>query len=273
MTKPRQELVSQSAQPMQAQPYQDAPSFSFEQMQRMAISMANAKIFGIANADQALTLMLIAHSEGKHPATIARDFDLINNKPAKKAEAIMRDFQASGGRIEWHELTDKMASATFTHPLAVKPLKIDWDIARAKQAGLVDKNGGMYTKYPRAMLRSRCVAEGCRAQAPQSTSGFHTPEELQVYDEVPEPAASITAAIEQTVDALASDHIEALINSMDVGTLSALEQSFAAAWRATKDPVLRARFKAVYDGQRAEIERAMPAAAPKTLEEEVGGVS
>ena len=94
-----------------------------------------------------------------------------------------------------------------------------------------------------------------------------------MYDEVPEPAASITAAIEQTVDALASDHIEALINSMDVGTLSALEQSFAAAWRATKDPVLRARFKAVYDGQRAEIERAMPAAAPKTLEEEVGGVS
>jgi hypothetical protein len=253
MTKPRQELVHQSAQPMQAQPYQEAQSFSFEQMQRMAVSIAKSGIFGVKDADQALALMLIAHAQGQHPALVARDYDIIQGRPAKKSEAILRDFQASGGRVEWLQRDDQAAIANFSHPLSAKPLKITWDLDRAKKAGLMDKNGGMYSKYLRQMLSARCISEGCRAIAPQATGGFYTPEEVAQFDEAPAPAESITAAIDQTVDALPQDHIEALINSMDVGTLQALESAFSAAWRSTKDPVLRQRFKSVYDGQRAQI--------------------
>jgi hypothetical protein len=255
MTKPRQELVSQSAQPMQAQPYQEAQSFSFEQMQRMASSVAKAGLFGVKDADQALSLMMIAQAEGKHPAIVARDYYVFSgggkNVVGKYAEAMMRDFQNSGGQIEWHELTDKAAIATFSHPHVKQSVRIDWDTDRAKRAGLGGKD--MYGKFARSMLRSRCVAEGIRTVWPHSTGGFHTPEELSfVHDELI-PASSIATAIEQTVDALTPDHIDALINSMDVGTLQALESAFSAAWRSTKDPVLRQRFKSVYDGQRAEI--------------------
>jgi hypothetical protein len=261
MNKPRQELVTHTAQAMPvAEPL---PQFSFQDMQRMAVSIAKANIFGIKDPDQAIALMLIAHSEGRHPATVARDYDIIQGRPAKKAEAILRDFQASGGRVEWHQLDDKCAAATFSHPAAVKPVRIDWDLTRAKQAGLMDKNGGMYSKYPRAMLRSRCVSEGCRTVAPQATSGFYTPEEVREFD--PEPQAELTpiaAAIEQTANAQTPDEVEALIAAMDTLDPKALEQAFGAAWRSTKDPILRQRFKSVYDAMKAEIARVAEEAPP-----------
>jgi hypothetical protein len=229
-----------------------APAFTFEAMQRMAVAIAKSGLFGVKEADQALSLMMIAQAEGKHPALIARDYDIISGRPAKKAEAILRDFQASGGKVEWHELSDKLASATFTHPLSVKPLKIDWDIPRAKLAGLL-KPGGMYEKYPRAMLRSRCVSEGCRAVAPSATSGFYTPEEVnQMEAEVADPVP-MAAAITQAAAAPAPEEVEAFINSMDVTTLPKLEAAFAAAWRSTKDAPTRAKYKGAYDSMKIEI--------------------
>jgi len=232
-----------------------APVFSFQDMQRMAVAIAKSGLFGVKEADQALSLMMIAQAEGKHPALIARDYDIIQGRPAKKSEAILRDFQASGGKVEWHTLDDKLASATFHHPLALKPIKIDWDIPRAKQAGLL-KPGGMYEKYPRQMLRSRCISEGCRTQAPSATSGFYTPEEVQQMDgEVPEPIPE-NAAITQAAALPSTEEIEAVIDSMDVATLPALETAFATAWRSTKDAPLRARYKGVYDSMKAVIAEA-----------------
>jgi hypothetical protein len=229
-----------------------APAFSFADMQRMAVAIAKSGLFGVKDADQALSLMMIAQAEGKHPALIARDYDVIQGRPAKKSEAILRDFQASGGRVEWHQRDDKGASATFSHPLAPKPVKIDWDLARAKQAGLMDKNGGMYVKYPRQMLSARCISEGCRAIAPSATSGFYTPEETRDM-EAPAPAQPVNAAIAQAAQAPDPNEVEAYVNSMDVASLPALQAAFEAAWKSTKDVAVRARYKACYESMKGEI--------------------
>jgi hypothetical protein len=230
-----------------------APAFSFQDMQRMAVSIAKSGLFGVKEADQALSLMMIAQAEGKHPALIARDYDIIQGRPAKKSEAILRDFQASGGKVEWHELTDLVADATFSHPLSVKPLRIKWDMARAKTAGLLAKQGGMYEKYPRQMLRSRCLSEGCRTVAPSATSGFYTPEEVHQMDTEAQEPVSLNAAIEQSVAAPAPEEVEAFINSMDVPSLPALEAAFAAAWKSTKDAAARLKYKGAYDSMKIEI--------------------
>jgi hypothetical protein len=102
--------------------------------------------------------MAIAQAEGRHPVEAARDYDIISGKPAKRAEAMMRDFIQAGGRVEWHSLTDDLADATFTHP-QTGSVRIDWDMKRAQTAfGKKD----MYSKFPRQMLRSRVVSEGVR---------------------------------------------------------------------------------------------------------------
>jgi len=148
---------------------------SVSDMQTLATAVAQSRMFGITTAEQALVLMAIAQAEGRHPALAARDYDIIQNKPVKKAEAMLRDFEAAGGTVEWHQLDDEAADATFTHRAVPKGARIRWDMARAAKAGLSSKEN--WRKFGRAMLRSRCVSEGVKTVFPAATGGLYTPEE------------------------------------------------------------------------------------------------
>ena len=147
---------------------------TMDSLDRMASAFAASGMFGAKNKEQVLTLLMLAHSEGVHPATAMRDFDIINGKPAKKAEAMHRSFIAAGGSIEWHKLDDTCADATFRHPQGGSA-RISWDMDRVKKAKIA--NEAMYSKYPRQMLRSRCISEGCRTVFPAATSGMYEPGE------------------------------------------------------------------------------------------------
>jgi hypothetical protein len=171
-------------------PEQPAPA-TLADIERMAFSVAKSGLFpGMKTQEQAMALMLLAHAEGMHPAIAARDYDVINGRPAKKAEAMMRDFMRSGGSIEWHELSDTVAEATFSHPQGGK-LRLRWDMERAGKAGLGGKP--MWKQWPRQMLRARLVSEGVRTVFPLATSGMYAPEEVQdippMQDVTPKPSA------------------------------------------------------------------------------------
>lgn len=145
------------------------------EVQSMAATIARSGLFGVKDETQAMALMLVAQSEGLHPAVAARDYNIIQNRPAKKSEAMLRDFINSGGKVEWHELSDSLADATFAHPSGGK-VRISWDMDRARRAGLTDKDN--WKKWPRNMLRARCLSEGVRTVCPSATSGMYTPEEV-----------------------------------------------------------------------------------------------
>ncbi len=151
---------------------------AFGEVERLAQSIARSKLFGIQTPEQAITLMMISQAEGRHPALAARDYDIIQGRPAKKAEAMQRDFMDAGGKIEWHALSDEMADATFSHPQG-GTVRITWDHKRAGAAGIGGKD--MWKKYPRQMLRSRTVSEGVRTVWPMATSGCYVPEEVRDF--------------------------------------------------------------------------------------------
>ena len=205
----------------------------YDQIQRMARSLVKSRLFGLENEDQAMALMVIAQAEGKHPAIIARDFHIVQGRPAKKAEAMLRDFAAAGGRVEWHALTDALADATFSHP-AGGTVRISWDMERAKKAGLAGRD--MYAKYPRAMLRSRCVSEGVRTVAPFATSGVYTPEEVQdMVDETPaEGPKDVTPPpppVPKLDDELVGEHLVAIREAAD---LQSLKRAYSTAYSEAK---------------------------------------
>ena len=153
-------------------------------LERYAAAFSSSGLFGAKTKEQALSLLLLAHAEGVHPAIAMRDYDIINGRPAKKAEAMHRAFLAAGGKIEWHRLDDQIADATFSHP-AGGSARITWDLARAKKAGIGGKD--MYSKYTRQMLRSRVISEGCRTVYPASTGGLYVPEEVRHFEPRPAP--------------------------------------------------------------------------------------
>jgi hypothetical protein len=148
----------------------------------MAEAIAKSGLFGIKTPEQGIALMLIAQAEGLHPAVAARDYDIIQGKPALKARAMQSRFQTSGGKVEWIERSDEAAEALFSHPQSPKPISIRWDMARAQKAGLGSKDN--WRKFSRQMLSARVISEGVTACYPAATSGLYVPEEVSDFDDV-----------------------------------------------------------------------------------------
>jgi len=155
---------------------------SISELEQMANHICKSGLFGIRKIEEAVALMLIAQAEGRHPGTVAAEYHIIQGRPALKADAILARFQSAGGKVEWSEYTDECVSGTFSHP-AGGSLKVDWDMNRAKAAGLGGKDN--WKKYPRQMLRARVISDGVRGVYPAVLQGFYTPEEVQDFQSAP----------------------------------------------------------------------------------------
>lgn len=161
----------------------------FSDLERMGGAIAKSNLFGIKTPDQAVALMLIAQAEGLHPAIAARDYHIVQGRPALKADAMLARFQAAGGKVKWGDLTNEKVSATFSHP-AGGEATISWSIEEAQRIGLAGKDN--WRNYPRAMLRSRVVSEGIRTVFPGCVVGTYTPEEVQDFDDKPRQIIDVT---------------------------------------------------------------------------------
>lgn len=152
---------------------------TFNDIERMATAVAKSKLFGLQTPEQAIGLMLIAQAEGLHPAIAARDYHIIQGRPALKADAMMARFQQAGGKVEWKTLTNERVTGVFSHPQGGSA-EISWSLDDAKRIGLAGKDN--WKNYPRAMLRSRVVSEGIRTVYPGCVVGVYTPEEVADFD-------------------------------------------------------------------------------------------
>lgn len=154
----------------------------FQEMQQMAKAIADSRLFGLTDINQVLALGMVAQAEGHAFATAARDYHVIQGRPALKADAMMARFQAAGGKVNWEIYTDERVTGTFSHPNGGS-LSVTWTIEQARSIGLV-KPGSGWQKFPRAMLRSRCISEGIRSVYPGSVTGFYSPEEVENFEPV-----------------------------------------------------------------------------------------
>lgn len=152
-------------------------------MERMSVAIAKSGLFGMKTPDQALALMLLAQAEGMHPAIAARDFHIVQGRPALKSDAMLARFQAAGGKVAWNTYTDSEVSGTFTHPSGGS-VTIVWTLSQAKAAGLAQKD--VWKQYPRAMLRARVISEGIRTVYPGVSVGIYSEEEVRDFDGKPE---------------------------------------------------------------------------------------
>lgn len=228
----------------------------YAEMERMANTVAKSGLFGVQKPEQALALMALCQAEGIHPMTAVRDYHIIQGRPSLKSETMLSRFLASGGKVEWHSLTDAKAEATFSHPQGGS-IKLDWTIERAKQAGLANKE--IWKGYPRAMLRNRLISEGVRTVNPSIVQGVYTPEELQ--NMTPELAA---VTVEQAVHAfgtptMPSDEVESHLAAMKAAqAMPSLKIAFQLAHKAAllaKDERRIGTFSLAYEARKGELER------------------
>lgn len=242
-----------------------AAEVSFQQMERMAHTVAKSGMFGMKTPDQALTLMALAQAEGIHPMTAVRDFHIIEGRPALKADTMLARFQQAGGRVEWLTLTDKKAEAKFSHPSG-GTITIDWTIERAQAAGLAGRN--VWKSYPRAMLRARLISEAIRTVFPSVIAGVYTPDEILDLD--PEMPVSKEQAI-QSFDRpglLQSIVDEWLQQIKETATAEQLKEVFRGAMseaKAKQDELRVGTFMLAYEAQ-LDLIREAAASAKKEAE-------
>jgi hypothetical protein len=149
---------------------------AYDVQERMAHAIAKSGLFGIKTPDQALALMAVAQAEGRHPGSVARDYHIIQNRPALRADAMLARFQDAGGSVKWLVYTDEEVKAEFAHPKGGS-LTLSWTFDQARKIGLTTKDN--WKNYPRAMLRARVISEGIRTVYPGVLTGEYTPEEIQ----------------------------------------------------------------------------------------------
>jgi hypothetical protein len=233
----------------------------------MAVSVARSGLFGVKTPDQAMALMLIAQAEGLHPAIAARDYHVINGRPALRADAMLARFQAAGGKVEWGEYTDTKVVGKFSHPSGGS-VEIAWTTKMAQDAGLT--RNPTWKSYPRQMLRSRCISEGIRTVFPGVVVGTYTPEEVEDMAPAPRQAPPPPAPepVEIVIDA------DKLLEQIELSsTLEGLEMLRADIRRMPKgddrNRVIAAATRRV-DQIRAEQEP--PAGDPQIIQAEEGTV-
>lgn len=146
----------------------------------MAEVAAKSKMFGFKNPEEAMAIMLLCQAESLHPAVAMRDYHVIQGRPALKADAMLARFQQAGGTVHWKVYTDREVTGTFSHPQGGS-LDVTWTMEQAKRIGITTKDN--WAKYPRAMLRARCLSEGIRAVYPGVVVGVYTPEEVEEFDD------------------------------------------------------------------------------------------
>lgn len=228
----------------------------YTELERMATSVANSKLFGVKTKDEALAVMLLSQAEGVHPMVAIQTYHIISGRPSMKADTMLARFQQQGGKVEWHCLTDQKAEATFSHPSG-GTVRIDWTIERAAKAGLAKKD--VWIGYGRAMLRSRVVSEGVRTVLPGVIQGIYTPEELvSLYPDGTAPV-TVEAAVEtferpgmpqETVD----ETMRSIAQAADLHKLKVVYQEGHRAAKAVGDESRMNSFKLAYDARKAELD-------------------
>lgn len=237
-----------------------------QDIERMALAIAGSGLFGMKTKEQAIALMLVAQSEGLHPARAALEYHIIQGRPSLKADAMLSRFQSAGGKVEWHDYEPSKVSATFSHPQGGS-IRIEWTRKMADDAKLTNKD--TWRQYPRQMLRARVISEGIRTVFPGVSVGIYTPEEVQDFATTNQPEKDMGAA--EVVEAEPGYDYDAAFDAMrEAKNEAQLRSIFAPAWkraRADGDEAMQASLKESYDGYKAALNQVEPEPESETESE------
>jgi 5'-3' exonuclease len=157
---------------------------SFAQAWTMAKAMFNSKMFGVANPEGALAIILKGRAMGIDAVTALTNFHVIEGRPTMHAALIIGLVKRSKACKFFQLVKTTDTEATWrTHRVGdPEPVELTWTIKDAERADLLrpSKSGKptQWQKMPRTMLRWRAGVELARAVYPDITQGIYSTEEM-----------------------------------------------------------------------------------------------
>ena len=161
------------------------PELSFAAMMQMGQALVGTGFLPdhIKNGPQAAAIILAGRELGMEPMRALRSLSLVKGKITEAADSQLARFKSDGGRAVFTELSDTAAVLSLTHPNGDKHTET-FTLDDARKAGLL--SSGMYSKFPKAMLRSRAITAALKSIGWEGGSGVYDPSELAA-EPTPEP--------------------------------------------------------------------------------------
>lgn len=201
--------------------------FTLGELVKLGSIAAGANMYGGKRPEDRVTpeqatMKILAGLELDIPITQALGgIDIIDGNPSQRANLMAAVIKRSGKyrfkvetwtdevcEISWKELLD----GEWTEP--GPPTKFDLD--DAQRAGLIDKTGSNYKRYPRSMLFARALSAGARAYCGDLSIPSYTSEELLEEPRNPETyeeyAEKVNRPRAEDLNRVADEHDDVVVD-------------------------------------------------------------
>lgn len=129
----------------------------------------------IRTPGECVAVILAGRELGLPPMAALRTITLLKGKVTIDSAGQLGLMQAAGAKVEWLKSDDKEAHLRLTRP-GNTPFETTYTIEMASKAGLLGNQ--TWQKYPRAMLRARCVSAAGKAYMADVLAGIYLPGEM-----------------------------------------------------------------------------------------------
>ncbi len=212
----------------------------------------------INTPEKALAVIQTGLELGLGPMQALRSIHIIEGKPTLSADLVagLVHQRVPGATLRVAESGNERCVVEAGRP-GQKPTAITWTMEDAQRAGLTKKDN--WRKYPRAMLRARCLVEAARATFPDACMGLYTPDELGAVED-PE-----TGEVEAPQPTAESDWHAAISECAFLDELKEVWESAPADVKADRG------FRKHVNNKKAKLQREEAERDPDTQEEEDTG--
>jgi hypothetical protein len=147
----------------------------------------------------AVAIILTGRELGMEPMRALRSLNLVKGKVTENADSQLARFKSDGGRAKWISLDETKGVLFLKHPNGDEHTET-FTMQDAERAGLTkpsrNKDGretpSMFTKYPKAMIRSRTITAGLKSVGWEGGAGTYDPSELSVPEAEVEEEKELT---------------------------------------------------------------------------------
>jgi hypothetical protein len=169
---------------------------------------------GLNSPEKVFVALQWGHELGLSPMVAVNNVAVINGKPTLSADimsAVVKRSPEYGG-IKWLEMSDTKAECEITRILPNGEKEVQrscFTMEDAVKAGLANRD--VWKKYPRRMLKHRCLSYGLKDVFPDLLAGLYDPEEMESVQTETTTERNITPKEEPktTVEEPKADVIEA----------------------------------------------------------------
>ena len=171
---------------------------NMDAVQKLGQVYAASGFFGAVTASTATASVINAALEGISPLEYRAKYHTFENGTTSvKSDYIQREFHRLGGEWKFNEWTAEVCDMAFTYKGETLPMKVTLDefkrngVAYGKDGKTLKDN---WRKFPREMLKARCMATAIRAICPEALGGMYTQEEVADFDRKPPTPVRVTAS-------------------------------------------------------------------------------